>query len=159
MSPNHVCPSCGATLEENVGSACPYCGSALSAPTLISTPAKKKKAAQSSAESLDEVKKLVREGDAAGAAEVASAAFDLTPEAAQTVVEQTALEIKPAVASDPEPEVIVEPAGNASPGTGQPKSFGGRWAIAIGAGGTILLCSCCCCLPLVLAFLSLMGKR
>ncbi len=106
MSPEKKCPSCGAPLDETVGSACPFCGIALSAPTLISTPAKKKKAAQSSAESMDEVKKLVRAGDAAGAAEVASAAFDLTPEAAQSVVEQTALEIKPAVASDPEPEVI-----------------------------------------------------
>ena len=88
MSPNNVCPSCGAALEENVGSACPFCGSALSvsmsAPTIISAPPKKKKAtAQSSAEAMDEVKKLVREGDTAAAAEVASAEFGLSQEAAQ----------------------------------------------------------------------------
>lgn len=173
MSPNPVCPSCGATLEENTGSACPYCGSALSAKTILSTPAKKKKAAESSAESMDEVKKLIREGDQAGAAEVASAAFDLTPEAAQTVVEQTALEIKPAATRDSEPEVILEPSNSAfynanakpavsasfsSQSDGRTKTISGRWAVSLGVGGTILLCSCCCCLPLALALFGIISR-
>jgi len=168
MSPNNVCPSCGAALEENVGSACPYCGSALSvsmsAPTMIGAPAKKKKKAQSSAEAMDEVKKLVREGDAAGAAEVASAEFGLDAEAAKTTVEQVATDMK---YSAPEPaKVEPEPVSKPSepviesipPEEPKKPSNSRNWIIGGSVAAVIFLC-CCCCMPFVIAIAAIMRNR
>lgn len=168
MSPNTVCPSCGAALEENVGSSCPYCGSALSlnvsAPTIISTPKKKKAAAQSSAEAMDEVKKLVREGDTAAAAEVASAEFGLDQEAAQTTVEQVATDMK---FSAPEPTVVEpEPASKSSepvvesipPDEPKKPSNSRNWIIGGSVAAVIFLC-CCCCMPFVIAIVAIARSR
>jgi hypothetical protein len=93
MSDLNVCPSCGAKLDANVGSKCPFCGSDLpvsasSAPTLISRPISKKAEFENSAEAMDEIKRLVNEGDTGGATVIASSAFDLPEEAARTTVEQ-----------------------------------------------------------------------
>jgi uncharacterized Zn finger protein (UPF0148 family) len=169
MSPNNVCPSCGAALEENAGSSCPFCGSALSlsmsAPTIISAPAKKKKAAaKSSAEAMDEVKKLVREGDTTGAAEVASAEFGLDQEAAQSTVEQVATNMK---YSAPEP-VIVEPIPDYKPSEPviesspfdepQKPSNSRPWIIGCSIAAVVFLCVCCC-LPLVFGLISMANNR
>ena len=165
MSPNNVCPSCGAALEDNVGSYCPYCGSALSMPTIISAPAKKKRAAaKSSAEAMDEVKKLVREGDTAGAAEVASAEFGLNQEAAQSTVEQVATNMK---FSAPEP-AIVEPAPTFKPSEpvidsnpfDEPKkpSNSRPWIIGCSIGAAVFLCLCCC-LPILITIVSMARNR
>ena len=165
MSPNNVCPSCGAALEENVGSACPYCGSALSMPTMISAPAKKKRAtANNSAEAMDEVKQLVREGDTAGAAEVASAEFGLNQEAAQTTVEQVATDMQ---FSAPDP-VIVEPIPNYKPSEpvsnsnvfdAPPKTSNSRpWIIGCSVGAVVFLCLCCC-MPILIAIASFARHR
>jgi hypothetical protein len=178
MSPNNVCPSCGAALEDNVGSACPYCGSALSlsmsAPTIISAPAKKKKVAKSSAEAMDEVKQLVREGDKAAAAEVASAEFGLNQEAAKNTVEQVATDMKTSAVITPVAKPILEPSNSAfyTPASSKPamsanfttetngskKTISGRWAITCGTGGVILLCMCCCGIPILLTILGLISK-
>ena len=163
MPPNNVCPSCGAALEDNVGSSCPYCGSALSMPTIVSAPAKKKKAAKSSAEAMDEVKQLVREGDKAAAAEVASAEFGLNQEAAQTTVEQVAADMK---YSAPE-SVIVEPIPNYKPSepvssnvfdAPQKPSNSRPWIIGCSIGAVVFLCLCCC-LPLLLTLVGVMRNR
>jgi len=168
MSPNNVCPSCGAALEDNAGSSCPFCGSALSlsmsAPTLISAPAQKKKAAaKSSAEAMDEVKKLVREGDTAGAAEVAGAEFGLDQEAAQSTVEQVATDMK---YSAPEPVIVEpipgykpsEPVSESSPYDEPKKPSNSRpWMIG-GILAVIFLC-CCCCLPLLITIVSMARNR
>ena len=165
---NPQCPSCGAPLESGVGNECPFCGAALnsaSAPTIISAPAKKKRAAaNSSAEAMDEVKKLVREGDTAGAAEVASAEFGLNQEAAQSTVEQVATEMK---YSAPEP-VIVEPAPTFKPSEpvinssafDEPKkpSNSRPWIIGCSVGAAVFLCLCCC-LPLLITIVSVVRNR
>lgn len=162
MSPNHVCPSCGAALEENVGSSCPFCGSALSMPTIISTPAKKKKAA-SSAEAMDEVKKLVSEGDTAGAAEVASAEFGLNQEAAQSTVEQVATEMKysgaETIMAGPIPPKASEPVVENIPVAEPAKPSNKRsWIIGGSIAAVVFLCLCCC-LPLVIAAATMLRNR
>jgi uncharacterized Zn finger protein (UPF0148 family) len=169
MSPNNVCPSCGAALEDNAGSSCPFCGSALSlsrsAPTIISAPAKKKKAAaNSSAEAMDEIKKLVREGDNAGAAEVASAEFGLNQEDAKGTVLQVGFDMKNA---DRKP-VIVEPAPKSRPSEPviesrpfdepQKPSNSRPWIIGGSIAAVVFLCVCCC-LPLVIGLISLANNR
>lgn len=166
MSPNLVCPSCGAALEDNVGNSCPFCGSALnigsSAPTIIAMPKKKKAEAESSAEAMDEVKKLVREGDTEAAAEVASAEFGLSEEAAKTTVEQVATDMKysePApTPAEPEPAKPIEPdlfTPKSSPVGEPPKppSKTNPWVIG-GAAAVIFLCLCCC-LPTLIAIVAL----
>jgi hypothetical protein len=165
MSPETKCPSCGASLEDNVGSACPFCGSALSAasaPTLLSVPASRP-SAQTSAEAMDEIKNLIREGDPAGATLVAGAEFGLNPEAAQTVVEQAATDMKYSGAPEPvsvEPEtpaaraaepVIIE---NRPVETPKKPSSTQPWIIGGSIVAVIFLC-CCCCLPLALMLVSM----
>jgi hypothetical protein len=172
MPPKNVCLSCGAALEENVGSSCPYCGSALNIPNIFSTPDKKKKAA-SSAEALNEVKKLVRKGDKTGATIVASAKFGLNREATQTTGEQVATDMKSSSAIEPVAKPILEPSNSAfynpnskpaasasftSESDGTNKTFSGRWAVSLGTGGVILICLCCCCLPLALTIFGLFSR-
>ncbi len=167
MSPNNVCPSCGAALEENVGSACPYCGSALSvsmsAPTMLGAPAKKKKSAKSSAEAMDEVKKLVREGDEAGAAEVASAEFGLDAEAAKITVEQVETDMKysgsePKPAEPETPSKAAEPVVESIPPEEPKKPSNSRNWIIGGVAAVIFLC-CCCCMPFVITIAAIMRNR
>ena len=169
MSPNNVCPSCGAALEENVGNSCPYCGSALSlsmsAPTMISASTKKKKAsAQSSAEAMDEVKKLVAEGDTAGAAEVASAEFGLDQEAAKNTVEQVSFDLKhsgrkPAAAEPAPTPKPSEPVIENTPFDEPKKPSNSRsWIIGGSIAAVVFLCLCCC-LPIVLGIAAMMRGR
>jgi hypothetical protein len=130
---------------------------------MISAPAKKKKAAKSSAEAMDEVKKLVREGDNAGAAEVASAEFGLDQEAAKNTVDQVATDMK---YSAPEP-VIVEPIPNykSSEPVGsnvfdapQKPSNSRPWIIGCSVGAVVFLCLCCC-MPIFIAIVSMARNR
>jgi hypothetical protein len=134
-------------------------------PTIISPSAQKKKAsAKSSAEAMDEIKKLVSEGDDAGAAEIASAEFGLNQEAAQSTVEQVATDMK---YSAPEP-VIVEPIPDYKPSEpviesssfDEPKkpSNSRPWIIGCSIGAAVFLCVCCC-LPLVIGLISMANKR
>jgi hypothetical protein len=106
---------------------------------------------------MDEVKNLLREGDTAGATLAASAAFDLNPEDAKTVVEQTATDMRfsgrepapdarPAPASTPAKPVMTagsidepKPSPNLRP-----------WIIGCSIGAAVLLCICLC-LPIALA--------
>jgi hypothetical protein len=93
MSESIICPSCGAKIEDKSAIQCPFCGSALStvgssAPTLISRPLSQKAQFENSAEAMDEIKRLVNEGDTSGATQIAGSAFNLPDEAAQTVIEQ-----------------------------------------------------------------------
>jgi hypothetical protein len=163
MSTNNTCPSCGAALENNVSSACPFCGSALSTPTII-TPVRPESSFNNSAEAMDEIKKLVREGDTARAAEVANAEFGLSQEAAQSTIEQVATDMK---YSSHEP-VIVEPAPtytpsepviSSSPFDEPKKPFNSRpWIIGCSIGAAVFLCLCCC-MPLLIAIVSVQLKR
>jgi hypothetical protein len=164
MSPKNECPSCGAALEENVGSACPFCGSALSAPTILGAPAlRKKAAAQSSAEAMDEVKKLVEAGDTAGAEAVASAEFGLNQEAAEVTVEQVSFDLKRSGRKlvTPEPEPTPRPAETVidSEFSDQPKKPSSRrnWIIGGSIGAAVFLCLCCC-LPLVIAIVTMRNR-
>jgi uncharacterized Zn finger protein (UPF0148 family) len=157
MTAENVCPSCGTSLDNYTGDTCPSCGTALpnrtnsgSAPTIIS----KKSSFTSSAEAMDEIKKLVKEGDTAAAQEVAGKEFDLNQSAAEATVEQVHFDMKqsgwetppaqtePAFTS-PKPEVID------APGYDTPKkpSNSRNWTIG-GIAAAVFLC-CCCCLPIL----------
>ena len=156
MTTENVCPFCGAPLEANTGSQCPACGSALpnrnasSAPTIIS----KKPVFENSAEAMDEVKRLVNEGDTAAATEVASAEFGLNQEAARSTVDQVEIDMQhsgydtPPAASAPastssKVEVID------APGYTEPKKSSNRnWIIGGSVAAVIFLCVCCC-LPIL----------
>jgi len=185
MTDNKTCPSCGATLESNVGSQCPFCGAALatvsssSAQTLISRPLSKKGEFENSAEAMDEVKRLVREGDANAAAQVASEQFDLKPEDAKSTVEQVEVDMKyagdetkmaeqvilPAAAATPEPAFTpVTPPSQAAYTTPPaaissepPKSSNKNWIIGGSIGAAVFLCLCCC-LPLLIGGLSMLRR-
>jgi len=164
MSPKNECPSCGAALEENVGSACPFCGSALSAPTILGAQAIRNRAvAKSSAEAMDEVKKLVSEGDTAGAEEVASAEFGLNQEAAEMTVEQISFDLKRSGRKlvTPESEPASSPAGQVIDSNvfDQPQKTSTRrnWIIGGSIGAAVFLCLCCC-LPLVLAIVTMRNR-
>jgi hypothetical protein len=142
----------------------------MSAPTIIAAPKRKKAEAQSSAEAMDEVKKLVREGDTEAAAEVASAEFGLDAEAAQTAVEQTATDMK--YSAEPEPEIVepesvrvtpVEPEPviiDSSPVGEPPKppSNSRPWIIGCSIAAVVFLCLCCC-LPTLIAIVAAARNR
>ena len=177
MTENRTCPSCGATLEENVGSQCPFCGNALStvsssAQTMISSrPLIKSEQFDNSAEAMDEIKKLVREGEEAEATRIASEQFDLKPEDAKNTVEQVAEELKysgnetiiAGHAAPPPPPVSAQaaystpasnPAAFSTPSAAsfvdEPKNSSKKnWIVGGSIAAVIFLCLCCC-LPLAL---------
>lgn len=186
MTDNKVCPSCGATLDNNVGSQCPFCGSALDTPavnsssaqTMISSrPLSKKAEFDNSAEAMDEIKKLVREGDEAGATMIAGQQFDLKPEDAKNTVEQVAEELKysggetmlAGHSTPPPPPPVTDQAAYSTPPAAVPASFSTppagtsfvpetpkadnkkKWIIGGSIGAVVFLCLCCC-LPLIASF-------
>lgn len=172
MTTEKECPFCGAPLEGVTGNACPSCGNALpgrqtSAPTLITS----KPGFKNSAEVMDEVKKLIREGDAGAAAEVAGSEFDLSPEAAQTTVEQTGFDMQHMGAAVPpsQPEPNPQPAADSvyshpevvnAPSVEMPKnsSSARNWIIGGSIGAAIFLCLCCC-LPIILMLVLFPAQR
>ena len=128
-------------------------------PTIISTPFRKKRAdANSSAEAMDEIKKLVSEGDKAAAAEVASIEFGLNQEAAEGTVEQASFDMKHSGRKAP----VGEPAPVSTPAepVGEPKkqSNSRSWIIGGSIGAAVFLCLCCF-LPLVIAIVSVTRNR
>jgi len=155
MTTENVCPFCGAPLEANTGSQCPACGSALpnrnasSAPTIIS----QKPIFENSAEAMDEVKRLINEGDQGAATEVASAEFGLNQEAAKSTVEQVEIDMQHSGYGTPP----VGPAPAASkvevidaPLYEEPKKSSNRnWIIGGSVAAVIFLCVCCC-LPILM---------
>ena len=159
MTTPSICPFCGAPLENYTGSQCPSCGNALpvvsgSDPTAIS----QKPVYNNSAEVMDEVKKLVREGDSEAAAQVAGTEFGLNQEAAHNAVQQVEVEMQHSGTEIPKTEP--EPAAYSSnlapevidaPGYEAPKkpSNTGKWIIGGVIGATIFLCICCL-LPILL---------
>jgi uncharacterized Zn finger protein (UPF0148 family) len=154
MTTQSICPFCGAPLENYTGSQCPSCGNALpvvsgSEPGIITSP---KPEYNNSAEVMDEVKKLVREGDSEAAAQVAATEFGLNLEAAHNTVEQVEVEMQhsgheipktePEPASfnpNPAPEVIDAPTYTS---TQQPSNTR-KWIIGGVIGAAIFLCVCC----------------
>jgi hypothetical protein len=155
MTTENNCPFCGTSLEGNTSNQCPSCGSALhtssnSAPTLIS----KKPVFNSSAEIMDEVKNLIREGDQSGATEVLSSQFGLSQEAAQSTVEQTEIDMSHTGREVPpaEPEatyVSSKPEIIDAPKSQEKKSgISKNWIIGGSIGAVVFLCVCCC-LPIV----------
>ncbi len=177
MTDNKTCSSCGATLDNNVGSQCPSCGSALtpvssSAQTMISgRPLSKAAEFDNSAEAMDEIKKLVREGDKAEAAKIASEQFDLKPEDARNTVDQVAEDLKYSAGATviasritPPPPPPVSAQASYSKPDSSPASFSMPPAASIideqpqkskknliigGSIGAVVFLCLCCCLPLI----------
>lgn len=152
MTTEYKCPFCGAPIDNPNATECPSCGNALSIrPGSAPVEVTQKPEFNSSAEVMDEVKDLIREGDTAGAAGVAGAAFGLDSEAAKDTVEQMQIDMQhsgqetpPSAAAEPgytspAPQVID------APGYDAPKksSSVGKWIIGGVIGATILLCVCC----------------
>jgi len=163
MTTENICPFCGAPLENLTENKCPSCGSALpasSSATLISP----RSSFNSSAEVMDEVKKLEREGNAGAAAQVLGSEFGLDQAAAQQTAEQVQIELqhdgRESYSSGPEaqtfdtkPEVIDAPIYS----TVQKPSNTRNWIIGGSIGAAVFLC-CCCCLPLLSIILSIKNK-
>jgi uncharacterized Zn finger protein (UPF0148 family) len=162
------CPSCGAPIEPNfTGTTCPSCGTALplpnrasSAPTIVSS----KSSFNSSAEVMDEVKKLASEGDTKGAEQVAAQEFDLNQVSAEETVEQVKFNLRESnrMASTPEPAPsysssrpqVIDAPGYAAPK--QPANNRNRIMIGSIAAAVVLLC--CCCLPLIVWLFRMRGN-
>jgi uncharacterized Zn finger protein (UPF0148 family) len=166
MSSENNCPFCGAPLGTNPGNTCSSCGNALpfssnSAPTMISH----KSDFNNSAEVMDEIKNLIKEDKTEAAAEIAAAEFELNADAANRVIEQTAVDLKYSSASDAllsepektsnqvEPEIIDAPI-NDNIENPSKKRF---WIIAGSIAAGIFLC-CCCCLVVFASIPALMQK-
>ncbi|HEY3313504.1 MAG TPA: hypothetical protein VGK00_17830 [Anaerolineales bacterium] len=150
MSPEFICPFCGAPLENSSVSTCPSCGSALSTrPGSTPLEASPRPEFNNSAEVMDEVKDLIREGDLTAAAGVAASAFGLDTGSAQSTVEQVQIEMQhsghetpprsESTSTPPAPQVID------APGYETPKKSSNamKWIIGSVIGATILLCVCC----------------
>ena len=165
MTTENVCPFCGGPIENVTDNKCPSCGSAIassasSAATMISP----RSSFNSSAEVMDEVKKLEREGNSGAAAQVLGSEFGLN----QTDAEQTADQIQFEMQHDgreihssaPEaqsynskPEIIDAPGYD----SGSKPSNRKNWIIGGSIGATVFLC-CCCCLPIISLLLRFRGK-
>ena len=156
MTQANVCPSCGAPLDNITGNLCPSCGSALpargsSSPTIISS----KSAFNSSAEAMDEVKRLIKEGDSSNATLLVSSEFAQSKEAAQAMVEQTGMDMQHARNNTPPEQPASSPISGQvidAPGYEEPQkpSNTRMWIIGGSIGAVIFLCLCCC-LPLIIA--------
>jgi transcription elongation factor Elf1 len=128
MSNTFQCPACGGLIEytsSNQAMTCPFCGTAVTTPDQAETsaPAQTNQgivdaAAQTllqqhsskfknSAEIMDEVKRLLREGDKSQAVEVYSKEFDVALEDAQSSVEQIEIDMKHSGAETPPPPASV----------------------------------------------------
>lgn len=160
MTTENACPFCGAPLENITGSQCPACGNALpnSAPTMVSN----KVVFENSAEAMDKVKKLIREGDKDAAEEVASAAFDLNQEAAQDTIEQTMIDMNYSERETPpvEPSTVSAPTKmKNAPLFSEPKkpSNTRTWIIGGSIAAIVFLCLCCC-LPFLAVGLAMMNS-
>ena len=141
------CPYCGAPLAGVTGNLCPSCGSTLPGRS-SSTPASLEASFQSSAEAMDEVKRMIDEGNPNSAAEVAGTAFGLSQEAARNTVEQTQIDMQHSGFETPptEPEKVKD-APNSTPtiidapgyGTPQkPNNTRRNWLIGGAIGATLM---------------------
>ena len=158
MSSENVCPSCGAPLGFNPGSQCPSCGVALptsssSAQTIISH----KSAFNNSAEVMDEIKNLIKDGDSEKAAEIAQTEFSLDTEAAHNVVEQTAVDIQYTQDNQTPTSTISEPDFGKPEVIDQPifenvtkKNNNNRNMIIGGSIAAVVFLCCCCCIGVIL---------
>ena len=161
MTTENVCPFCGGPLENLTGTECPSCGSALpasatSAATIISP----RSAFNSSAEVMDEVKKLASAGDSSAATVIASREFGLNQEAARQTVEQVEFEIQhDGRASSQQEYSASHPEVIDAPTYETPKKPSNNRNLVVGGslGAVIFLC-CCCCLPLLFWIIQMRGK-
>lgn len=117
---------------------------------------------------MDEVKKLIREGETEQAAEVAQSAFGQTPEAAQTMISQTAIDMShsgretpPPVENEPErayvpaqDDVIDTPPANEPPQPPKKRN----WFLIGGVGAAVFMCLCCCLPSLVIIYMIVNNK-
>lgn len=188
MATTFQCPACGGIIEytsNNQDMNCPFCGTAITTPgagaaaTVIMAKVEKDPAASAktvvqhskfgnTAEIMDEVKRLLREGDKEGAVKVYSKEFSVPMIDAQASIDQIEIDMKhsgkeaaPAPQPEPEPVPVSTPAPSvsaqqipnsdildAAPPTkksGIPKG----WLIGCGVA---FLIACCICLLVSVAF-------
>jgi hypothetical protein len=173
MSEEEVkCPACSAPVALPA-TACPYCGAALSgdarsAPTLLaSAPPPLPPRFSSSAEAMDEVKRLLRAGDKLQAVKVHREYFGLSLKESTDAVNAIESDLKFQAAPASSPSVEDEPPAFARPETppvepvripsvesGEPPAWR-NWAIGCGVA-LLLFCCVCVALPLVLVALGLL---
>ena len=157
MTTELKCSFCGAPLESENLAACPSCGSALSNFSNQATMISSKSTFGTSAEVMDEVKRLAKEGNVDAAAKVAGEQFGLSEEAARDSVEQSIVDMdhsgsgKSSTAADnqsfnSQPEIIDAP-GYSTP---KPPASKKKWIIGGVIVAVVFLCLCCC-LPMIVS--------
>lgn len=155
MSTELKCSFCGAPLESENLAACPSCGSAIPGFSSQATMISSKSNFGNSAEVMDEIKKLAKEGKVEEAAQVAGEEFGLSGESARVTVDQTMIDMRHSDSgsestsedkkpSTSQPEIID------APGYSVPKQPSGKknWLIGGIVAAVIFLCLCCC-LPII----------
>lgn len=181
-----TCSNCGGSVDAGEHT-CPYCGTALiPSPAAQSTPEQVSGGAptmlseslnaivspfNSSAEAMDEVKRLLRENKKAEAVQAYREYFKVGLKVAKQAVEQTETDMKYAPAPEPAAATILEPvaaAGDATtftpvepePASPEPPKPSNRRNLIIGGSvAAVLFLCCCCCLPLVIALVGMYQSR
>ncbi|MEI6290323.1 MAG: hypothetical protein WCP19_07815 [Chloroflexota bacterium] len=160
MTTELKCSFCGAPLESENLPSCPSCGSTLSNFSNQATMISSKSSFGTSAEVMDEVKRLAKEGKVNEAAQVAGEQFGLSREEAANSVDQTIVDMGLSGAgssshssaeksSKSQPEIIDAP-GYKAP---IPPSSKKNWVIGGVIAAVIFLCLCCCLPIIVSAFM------
>jgi len=180
MSNTFQCPACGGLIEytsSNQAMACPFCGTSVTTPAQAETssPAQTDQgemvdaAAQTllqqhssfknSAEIMDEVKRLLREGDKSQAIEVYRKEFNVALEDAQSSVEQIEIDMKhsgretppppPESVPSPVPSTPVSNVDVIDAPPPPPKSSFPTKAVVIGCVVALVLCCLCVISPII----------
>ncbi|GAB4501513.1 MAG: hypothetical protein Fur0035_10550 [Anaerolineales bacterium] len=155
MSPI-TCPACGTSVEMPAET-CPACGSALSAQ------AQSAPRFNSSAEAMDEVKRLLRAGNKAEAVKTHREYFGLELKDAADAVEAIAADLRPLEAAstplaDDQPPAFARPDSAAQTAFAEPvapaaKPAWQKWAIGCSIA-LVLFCCLCVILPVIIFIFS-----
>jgi hypothetical protein len=162
MSDEKKCPSCGASIEQAV-SDCPYCGASLSdsrnAPTMMAASPPPVSRFQSGAAALDEIKRLIRDGNKSEAVKVHREYFQTSLKESKEAVEVLASDM-PYQPTPARPPV----AQTASPGPSAatfeaPKEQSDAWKKwAVGCSiAFVLFCCLCLILTISLGLIPILG--
>jgi len=186
MSKTFQCPACGGLIEytdSNQAMTCPFCGTAVTTPEQAETPPSAQTdqggmvdaAAQTllqqhtskfknSAEIMDEVKRLLREGDKSQAVDVYRQEFNVAREDAQSSIDQIEIDMKhsgsevpptpPESVPSPIPDTPVQNANviDATPAP-QKSSFPTK-SVVIGCVVALVLCCLCVIAPAIVWMLN-----
>ena len=186
MSKTFQCPACGGLIEytsSNQAMTCPFCGTAVTTPEQAETPAPAQtdqgmmddaaaktvlqghsSKFKNSAEIMDEVKRLLRDGDKSQAIEVYRREFNVALEDAQSSIEQIEIDMKhsgretppppPESVFSPVPSTPVPNADVIDAPPALPKSSFPIKGVVIGCVVALVLCCLCVISPAIVWMLN-----